>query len=92
MDRSGFEPDAALLALDMAPASRPLALTISKPGVAVLTDGLDALGLILIALGVGALITTALAPGWGGIAAGVIILAGSGLAALVRRPPGKGDQ
>lgn len=58
----------------------------------MVTDVLDALGLFLIALGVATLVATALAPGWGLIAGGVVMLIGSALASSTRRPPPKGDQ
>jgi membrane protein implicated in regulation of membrane protease activity len=58
----------------------------------VVTDVLDALGLFLIALGVATLVATALAPGWGLVAGGVVVLAGSALATYVQRSAPRGDQ
>ena len=55
-----------------------------------LTSMLDTLGLILLAVGAGWLIGAATRPGWGCIAAGVVVLAGS-FGATALRPRG-GDR
>lgn len=53
-----------------------------------LTSVLDAIGLLLLAAGIGCLIGGATEPGWGWVAAGVVVLAGSAAAAVVRQRGG----
>lgn len=57
-----------------------------------MTNALDVLALLLIAVGIGWLVTATTNPGVGFIAAGLVILAGSLVATLAGRPRRKEDE